>query len=128
MDFQLPRNVPSGHVSEVEPSTDDASTAAPAPAPAAARAETAGRSGAWRRRPTQRSDEQANVADEREAVSERVPLRAPTLAAEAAAAAAGGAERLRDENAALHARVAASHREHEALQVFHLSAAPAPFR
>jgi len=94
MDFQLPRNVPSGHVSEVESSsTDDASTAAPAPAPAAARAETAGRSGALRRRPTQRSDEQANVADEREAVSERALLRALTLAAAAAAAAGGGGRR-----------------------------------
>lgn len=38
-------------------------------------------------------------------------------AKEAAEAAAGAAERLRDENAALHARVASLHREHEALQV-----------
>jgi hypothetical protein len=47
-------------------------------------------------------------------------------AAEAAEAAAAATERLRDENAALHARVAALHREHEALQVDRHRPAPPP--
>jgi hypothetical protein len=87
MDFQLPRNVPSGHVLEVESLVDDASTAAPA----TACADVAGRSGA-RRRLMQRSEEEANVADERDAVRARVLLRAALT--EAAAAAGGGGRRV----------------------------------